>query len=257
MNKAKTKILVLGGTSEGLEITKAIAKKFAGKTEIIYSLAGRTKNVPDVPATIRVGGFSSTNNNSIDGLVKYLSSQNIDLLVDATHPFAEQISTNAMVAANKTGINALRLERKAWKIPENADVLYVPDMTEAARIVARTARRVLLSVGTKELDAFTAIPKVHFIVRMIEAPKTMPPLDSFEIITGRPPFNLEDEENLMRKHDIDVLLSKASGGDATFAKIQAASNIGVRIILIRRPAPPDGNVVWGIEGALKWIEDKI
>ena len=262
MNAGKTKILVLGGTAEGIKITEAItnAKNFGNKTEIIYSLAGRTKNIPNVSAKIRVGGFSSENTNSVDGLTKFLTGEKIDLVIDATHPFAEQISINAMKAANNANIPALRIERQPWQMPEGADILYVPDMVEAAKVVARTARRVLLTVGTKELDSFTGIPKVHFVVRMIEKPDTpdaMPQLDNFEIITGRPPFNLADEETLMRDMDIDVLLSKASGGDATFAKIQAAANVGLRIILIRRPPPPDGDAVWGVEPALKWLEEKI
>ncbi|MDH5188024.1 MAG: cobalt-precorrin-6A reductase [Rhodospirillaceae bacterium] len=259
MNTTKTKILVLGGTSEGIQITKAIAsaKNLSDTTEIFYSLAGRTNNVPDIPAKVRIGGFSSTNINGVDGLVEYLTEQKIDLLIDATHPFAEQISANATSAANKVGIAVLRLERKAWKMPENSDVLYVPDMAEAASVVARTARRVLLTIGSKDLDAFTAIDKVHFVVRMIEPPKTTSPLDDFEIITGRPPFDLIDEENLMRHHDIDVLVSKASGGAATFSKIQAASNVGARIILIRRPPPPEGEAVEEIAAALEWIKENI
>ena len=262
MNTGKTKILVLGGTTEGIKITQAItnAKNFGQKVEIIYSLAGRTNNVPNVSAKIRVGGFSSENINGVDGLVKFLTEERINLVIDATHPFAEQISINAMTAANNANIPALRIERQTWQMPERADVLYVPDMVEAASVVARTARRVLLTVGTKELGAFAGIAKVHFVIRMIERPTTpdaMPQLDDFEIITGRPPFNLADEESLMRDMDIDVLVSKASGGDATFAKIQAAANVGARIILIRRPPPPDGDVVWGIEPALKWLEEKL
>ena len=248
----KTKMLILGGTAESRQLASALDKRFADGAHIISSLAGRTKNVPAIPGEVRVGGFGGK-----DGLSAYLKKENINLLIDATHPFAEQISNNAAYAANKTGVPRVLLQRPSWRLPENCDALFVPDMVEAASIVARTARKVFLTIGVNELAAFSHIPKVHFVVRMIEQPETEPPLDDFEIIYARPPFNINDEQKLMRQHDIDVLVTKASGGAATFAKIEAATNIGARIILIRRPPPPDGDIVSGIDDAVKWIEKSI
>ncbi len=254
----KTKILILGGTTEGRELAHKIDEKFGNDVHIISSLAGRTKNVPTVPGEMRVGGFGGA-----EGLASYIKSENINLVIDATHPFAEQISKNGAIAANKTKTPRVLLQRPSWKLPENCDALFVPDMAEAATVVARTARRVFLTIGVNELSAFEGIEKVHFVVRMIEKPQTLektkaqPRLNDFEIIYARPPFKTADEEKLMRDHDIDALVSKASGGDATFAKIKAASNIGARIILIRRPPTPDGDVVGSIDAAIKWIEKSI
>ena len=248
----KTKILILGGTIEGRELAHKIDEKFGHDVHIISSLAGRTKNAPIVPGEVRVGGFGGA-----EGLARYIKSENINLIIDATHPFAEQISNNCAIAANQTGAPRVLLQRPNWKLPENCDALFVPDMKEAASVVARTARRVFLTIGVNELSAFEGIEKVHFVVRMIEKPKTQPRLNDFEIIYARPPFKTVDEEKLMRDHDIDALVTKASGGDATFAKIKAADNASARIILIRRPPPPDGDVVGGIDAAIKWIEKSI
>ena len=245
----KTKILILGGTAESRQLASALDERFGDGVQIISSLAGRTKNVPAIAGEVRVGGFGGE-----EGLSAYLKKENINLIVDATHPFAEQISNNAAIAANKAGVPRVLLQRPSWQLPENCDALFVPDMIEAASIVARTARKVFLTIGVNELNAFAHIPKIHFVVRMIDAPETKPSLNDFEIIYGRPPFELADEEKLMRDHDIDALVTKASGGAATFAKIEAATNIGARIILIRRPPPPDGDLVANIDDAIKWIE---
>ena len=248
----KTKILILGGTTESRQLASALDERFGDNAQIISSLAGRTKNAAPIAGEVRVGGFGGE-----EGLASYLKSENINLVIDATHPFAEQISNNAAVAANKIGVPRVLLQRPSWQLPENCDTLFVPDMIEAANIVARTARKVFLTIGVNELNAFADIPKVHFVVRMIDAPETEPGLNDFEIIYDRPPFELADEEKLMRDHDIDALVTKASGGAATFAKIKAATNIGARIILIRRPPPPDGDIVSNIDGAIKWIEKSI
>lgn len=248
----KTKILILGGTTEGRELATIIDERFKSKAHLITSLAGRTHNTPKVPGEIRVGGFGGA-----DGLAAYISDEKINLLIDATHPFAENISNNASIAANMAGIRRVYVARANWKMPENADALYVPDMIEAARVVARTARRAFLTIGVNEINAFKDIANIHFLVRMIGPAKNPPDLVDCEIIYARPPFNISDEEALMKRHDIDVLVTKASGGDATFAKIAASTNVGARIILIRRPPPPDGDVVWGVENAVNWVDKKI
>ncbi|MCK5546131.1 MAG: cobalt-precorrin-6A reductase [Rhodospirillaceae bacterium] len=248
----KTKILILGGTTESRQLASALDERFGDNAQIISSLAGRTKNIAPIAGEVRVGGFGGE-----EGLASYLKSENINLVIDATHPFAEQISNNAAVAANKIGVPRVLLQRPSWQLPENCDALFVPDMAEAANIVARTARKVFLTIGVNELSAFEGTPKVHFVVRMIEKLRIQPGLNDFEIIYARPPFELADEKKLMRDHDIDALVTKASGGAATFAKIEAATSIGARIILIRRPPPPDGDIVSNIDDAIKWIEKSI
>ncbi|MCK5167788.1 MAG: precorrin-6A/cobalt-precorrin-6A reductase, partial [Rhodospirillaceae bacterium] len=141
----KTKILILGGTTESRQLASALDERFGDNAQIISSLAGRTKNAAPIAGEVRVGGFGGE-----EGLASYLKSENINLVIDATHPFAEQISNNAAVAANKIGVPRVLLQRPSWQLPENCDALFVPDMAEAASIVARTARKVFLTIGVNE-----------------------------------------------------------------------------------------------------------
>ncbi len=242
------KLLILGGTTEARELAHALEDRYAGTVDLTTSLAGATVSRAKLPGKVRIGGFGGA-----VGLGTYLKENAIDLLIDATHPFAEIITANAAQAAQVAQVPRLRLERAAWTMPDGLDSIFVPDMKEAAAIVARTSKRAFLTIGSKDLGAFAQIPNVHFLIRMIEAPKNPLVLEDHEVLVARPPFSVTDEAKLMRKHDIDTLVTKASGGDATFAKVEAAARVQARAILVRRPPPPEGAVGWSIAAALAWV----
>ena len=245
-----TTVLILGGTAEARALAHALAE---GRPDlrVMTSLAGATDAPLGLPGDVRRGGFGGP-----EGLAAYIHEAGVDLVVDATHPFAARISANAVHATTATGTPYLYLDRPAWPLPDT-DVVFVPDAEEAARLVARTSKAALLTIGTKGLSAFEGIEKVKLVARVIEEPPAEARLDNVHYILGRPPFDVAAEEALMREHHIDTLVSKASGGDATHAKLEAAARIGARIVMLRRPPPPDGaQRVFSVDDALRWISER-
>jgi precorrin-6A/cobalt-precorrin-6A reductase len=241
------KVLILAGTQEARALAEALHDAHP-ELWVMSSLAGITAAANPLPGEMRVGGFGGA-----DGLAAYIKDNAIALVVDATHPFAERITANALAACAQTHTPYLRLDRPQWVLPEDADIVFVPDAVEAARLVARTSSAALLTIGRKDLAAFQGIDKVKLVVRMIEPPSASETLDGATYVIARPPFTVESELALLRAHGIDTLVTKASGGDATRAKLDAAARIGVRIVILRRPPPPDAERVYSIEEALAWI----
>ena len=242
-----TSILILGGTTEAAELAHALAVQ-RPDLDVTIALAGVTRAPSDMPGHVRIGSFGGA-----DGLAQFIQRRGMKVLIDATHPFAAAMTQNAVEACEATGIARLRLDRPQWILPPDADIVFVPDVDEAARLVARTSERAFLTIGRKQLNAFDGVRDVKLLVRLIEEPDAPLGLENCTITIGRPPFDEAHEEALMREHQIDTLVSKASGGDATRAKIDAAAKVGARIVLIRRPPPPDGDRVSTVEDALGWL----
>lgn len=230
---APRRILILGGTAEAVEL--------AGYLEAdpdfrpISSLAGRTSTPQPVPGEARSGGFGG-----VDGLATYLSSRDIDMLVDATHPFAATMSRNAVEACRRVGTPRLRLQRPPWSPQPGDRWIEARDAGEAANSLPATARRIFLSIGRQDLAAFAGCRDTGFLVRVIEPPSEPLPLASHEVILGRGPFDADAEEALLVRHGIDAIVSKNSGGDATYGKIVAARRLGLPVVMIARPPAPDG-----------------
>jgi len=226
------RVLILGGTSEARDLAAMTVSRFGSRIDVITSLAGRTQAPADYAGRVRLGGFGGA-----EGLAAYLQRERIDLLIDATHPFAATISTHAVAAAAQTGVKLLALIRPEWQ-PQSGDRwLVVPDANAAAEAVRSLGRRVFLSFGGRELEAFAPLKEIWFLVRRIDPPAQPLPLASYEMSLGRGPFSLADERNLLRAHGIEVLVTKASGGTATRAKLDAARELGVPVVMIRRPVP--------------------
>jgi len=242
-----TSILILGGTSEAVRLAHALAAQ-RPDLDVTIALAGVTRAPSDMPGHVRIGGFGGA-----VGLAEFIQRRGMKAVVDATHPFAATMTQNAVEACAKTGAPRLRLDRPQWILPSEADIVFVPDADEAARLVARTSERTFLTIGRKQLSAFDEVRDVKLLVRLIETPETPLALDNCTVVLGRPPFDVAHEEALMREYQIDTLVSKASGGEGTRAKIDAAAKVGARIVLIRRPPPPDGDRVNSIEDALGWL----
>ena len=240
------RVLILAGTPEAGALAAACAGR--GDLEVISSLAGRTRSPHTPPGEVRVGGFGGA-----AGLARFLEERRIDRLVDASHPFAAQIGRHAEVACRAAGVPRLRLLRPPWSRQEGDRWLEVADLAEAARRLPGLGRRAFLTVGHKGLDAFAGLDGVWFLIRTIEPPPDAP-LAHARWLQARGPFALEAELALLRAHAIDVLVVKASGGEATYAKLAAARALGLPVLMLRRPPPPPGPVVATVADALAWLD---
>ncbi|MGI9372319.1 MAG: cobalt-precorrin-6A reductase [Hyphomicrobiales bacterium] len=223
------RVLILGGTMDGRTLADRLAN--VRRLHVILSLAGRTSE-PRLPkCDVISGGFGGA-----DGLADYLEGAKIDILIDATHPFANKMSQSAATASAATGIPCFRLERKAWKkLPED-DWQMVTSIKEAVDYLPKNAR-VLATVGRQEVAPFFERLDIKVTARMIEAPDYAPRAPH-KVLRNRPPYRLEDEILLMRTEHISHLVTKNSGGKATSAKLHAARKLGVKVVMVERPTPP-------------------
>jgi precorrin-6A/cobalt-precorrin-6A reductase len=244
------RLLILGGTGDASELA-AMASSLPG-LEVRVSLAGRTLSPGDVSGIVRIGGFGG-----IDGLITYLRAENIDLLIDATHPFAAQISWNATAAVKEVGIPSLMLVRPAWEKDESDNWVEVESVEAAANILSGSAKRVFLTIGRQQLAPFANLNNIWFLMRAIDPPSPDIPLPQGKLLLARGPFSLEDEKKLLLDYEIDTIVSKNSGGGATIAKIIAARELGIKVVMVQRAAMPDGERVTDVEGAMTWLLDKL
>ncbi len=239
------KILVLGGTAEAGELCARLAED--DRLTTVTSLAGLTRLPAANSGTVRRGGFGGPK-----GLAALLVSDGYDALVDATHPFAARIALHAAEAAKSAGVPRVKLLRPPFPRRSDDRVIDVGSMADAADALPRGAR-VFLAAGRRELSAFRDRADLVCVLRMIEppAPGEVPP--AWTVLLGRPAADPEQELPLLRKHRVEYVVSKNSGGPA-YAKIVAARMAGIVTIMIRRPPPPEGPTVAHVDGALGWIE---
>lgn len=245
------RVLILGGTREAFQLAEQLVE--AAGIEIVSSLAGRTKE-PRLPkGEVRTGGFGGA-----AGLARYLHEAGITHLINATHPFAEQISANAITAAEAAGTPLMRLLRPAWSARPDERWIPARHAAEAAELCRREGGRIFLTVGSGELDAFASVHNAHFLVRMVDAPHTLP-LRDCRMLIARGPFWLQDELRLLAEHHIGLVVAKNSGGDATYAKIEAARRMSLPVIMIDRPPialDPRSPTVGDVEGAVAWVREQ-
>ncbi len=239
------RLLILGGTTEA----SALAKQVVGWADLepILSLAGRTQNPVEPPIPFRSGGFGG-----VDGLKTYLTDCEIDVVVDATHPFAAQMSAHAVEACRDLALPIAIFTRAAWRAVPGDRWITVPDMAAAAQALGEMARRVFLTVGGLQLAAFAAAPHHHYLVRTIDPPDVSA-LPDHRLILGRGPFAMDDEIALMRDDRIDVLVTKNSGGKATAAKLAAARALGIDVVMVERPKSEDVLTFEKLDAVMAWI----
>lgn len=257
------RLLLLGGTGEARRLATRLGSPDPAGTErieIVYSLAGRVRE-PALPPScqIRIGGFGGA-----AGLVDYLRAERIDAVVDATHPFAATMTTHAAQAARATGVPLLVLRRSSWREQPGDDWRRVPSLAGAVALLDRfvlpgprphsdPAPRVFLTTGRTDLALFAGLHRPWFLARSVEPP-TGPVPPRLTVILDRGPFDVAGETALLRRHRVDVLVTKNSGGTMTAAKLAAARDLGLPVVMVDRPPlPPGVAAVDDVDAAVAWV----
>jgi len=240
------RILILGGTGEARELAAGLT---ADGADVLSSLAGRVSNprLPDGP--VRIGGFGGA-----DGLAVFLRAERITHLVDATHPFAAQITANAAAAAAAARVPRLVLRRPGWRADPSWRL--VPDIGAAAAAVRDwPGEAVFLTTGRRDLSAFAADGGHQFLVRTVDPPEgPVPP--RMTLLLDRGPYTVDRESALIRSHRIGLLVTKDSGGPMTSAKLTAARDLGVAVLVVERPPLPPGSAVAAtVAEVRRWLAD--
>ncbi len=236
-------VLVLGGTGEARRLAAALVAAGVG---VLSSLAGRVAEPVLPDGDVRIGGFGGP-----DGLADWLTQHRPRAVVDATHPFAAQITSSAARAVAATGTPLLRLQRPGWTPKPGDRWQFVDSLAGAAEAVAGY-RSVFVTTGRQGVAAFAALPG-RVLVRAVDPPDTPLP-EGTTLLLARGPFSVADERELMREHDVDVVVTKDSGGHLTEAKLTAARELGLPVVLVRRPPLPAGvATVATVDEALSWV----
>jgi precorrin-6A/cobalt-precorrin-6A reductase len=237
-------ILILGGTTEGRQLAEACADLLG--ISAVISLAGRTANPVPLPGRVRIGGFGG-----VPGLIAFLKEERIAAVIDATHPFAAGMTTHAVEATAATGIPLLMLRRPGFLEADGDRWHRVPSLEAAAALVGDLGSRVFLTSGRQGIGAFAGLDRCWFLARSVEPPE--PPMPAnMEVVLDRGPFTFADELELMRRHRIDVLVTKDSGGDAP--KLMAASSLSVPVVMVDRPPlPPSISAAESVAEAIAWL----
>jgi precorrin-6A/cobalt-precorrin-6A reductase len=241
-------VLILGGTGEARELAAALDD---GGVAVTSSLAGRVDQ-PRLPrGAVRIGGFGGP-----DGLTRWLAEHRVAAVVDATHPFSTQMGASAVAACHRAGVGLLRLERPGWQERQGDDWHRVADTGEAAAAIGGRGRRVLLTLGRRQIADFAGVDDAWFLIRSVDPPASPLPA-RHEVLLDRGPFTLDGELALIDRHRIDVVVTRDSGGDRTSAKLDAARERGLPVIVLSRPPRPDVPAAHTIGDAVRWAERQL
>ncbi len=219
-------VLILGGTKEAMELAARLVTQHPD-WRIVTSLAGRTREPAPLAGETRIGGFGGA-----EGLAEYLRAEGVTRLIDATHPFARRISENAIKASRLAGVPLETLTRPPWERQPGDDWIEVASLDEA-RDALPAGARVLLALGSQHIAIFAERGDVHFVVRMVDPPAAPLPLPDHELVLGRP-GTVTQEEALLAGHAISHIVCRNSGGEASYAKIEAARDLGITVVMVGR-----------------------
>jgi len=239
-----TRVLLLGGTTEASDLAKALADQ---GIDAVFSYAGRTEAPVRQPLPQRIGGFGG-----VAGLVDYLRQNAMTHLIDATHPFAAQMSHHAVQAASQTQTPLVAFERAPWLAAQGDQWHHVPDMAGAVAALPDDPARVFLAIGRQHLEDFAAKPQHHYLLRLVD-PTAALPLPKATALIARGPFTLQGDLALLQTHRITHIVAKNAGGSGARAKMDAARALSLPVILIERPCVPDRPRVDSVEQVLAWL----
>jgi precorrin-6A/cobalt-precorrin-6A reductase len=237
--------LILGGTGDANRLADAFARE---KIDAIYSYAGRTQIPLGHSLPTRIGGFGGAN-----GLANFIRAEHISHVIDATHPFAAEMSHHAVEACEATGVPLVALERAPWTRAAGDNWIEVVDIAGAVAALPGPRARVFLAIGRQHIAPFGTRPQHAYTLRFVDAPDSALPLPDTEVIVARGPFTLSDDRDLMRTRGIEWLVARNSGGNGARAKIDAARELGLPVIMIARPALPERPQVETVAKVLAWL----
>jgi precorrin-6A/cobalt-precorrin-6A reductase len=241
------RILILGGTAEARQLAAALADRLA--FAVTLSLAGRTAQPLPQPVPVRRGGFGGP-----EGLASYLRDEGIDIVIDATHPYAAVIAANAAKAADAASVKLLAMRRPPWPKVEGDDWTEVDNVEAAVAALGVAPRRVFVTLGRNELQPFAAAPQHHYLIRSVDP--VAPPLGvpHATYLTARGPFTAAGDRALLEQHRIETIIAKNSGGGTTYGKIEAARALGLPVVMLKRPVLPDVPSVETVDEVLAWLD---
>ncbi len=239
------RVLLLGGTTEAGQMATALA---AGRIDAVYSYAGRTVSPASQPIPTRSGGFGGA-----AGLTDYLRAEKITHVIDATHPFAANMSRNAVAACSAAGCPLIALERPPWTAQPGDLWIHVADEAGAAATLPDEPWTVFLAIGRQRLDAFATKPQHAYVLRIVDPPDAPLPLPCATVILAKGPFDVAGDIALLQNHCVDLVVAKNAGGTGADAKLIAARNLGLPVIMIDRPALPPRHTVTTVTDVLSWL----
>lgn len=239
------KILILGGTTESRELASVLDLR--SDVTVTLSLAGRTANPRPQGVPTRIGGFGGA-----EGLARFIAAENIGILIDATHPYADQISANAHSAARETGVPFLALRRAPWQAIPGDRWTCVETVKEAVSGLGANPVRAFLALGRKNITPFADAPQHSYLVRSVDPIDPPLPVRDATYVTARGPFDEAQDRAMLERYNIEIIVSKNSGGDASYGKIAAARALQIPVLMIGRPSLPDAQSVDTVEEALAW-----
>ena len=239
------RVLLLGGTTEASLLARALGD---AQIDTVYSYAGRTASPVEQPVPVRCGGFGG-----VAGLAAFLTTEGITHVVDATHPFAAQISRNAIAACEAGAVPLVALERPQWQAETGDDWHAAADIAGAVEALPDAPARVFLAIGKQTLAPFAAKPQHHYLLRLVDPPEGPLPLPDATVVVARGPFATEGDLELLRAHKISHVVAKNAGGAGAEAKLIAARRLRLPVILINRPARPPRVVLGTVREVMGWL----
>lgn len=216
--------------------------------DAVFSYAGRTKTPVRQPLPQRIGGFGG-----VAGLSRYLNTEAITHVIDATHPFAAQMSRNAYQACAHAHLPLIRLERPAWRATDADEWTHVAQLQDAVAALPDAPARVFLAIGKQHIGLFAAKPQHHYLLRLVDPPEGALPLPSTSVVIARGPFDTAGDTQLMRAHGITHIVAKNAGGRGAQAKLDAARALGLPVILAERPVLPTDHIAQSTDEVMAWL----
>ncbi|APO54682.1 cobalt-precorrin-6A reductase [Bradyrhizobium diazoefficiens] len=239
-----TRALILGGTSDASQLAAEIART---GMDAVYSYGGRTRAPADQPLPTRIGGFGG-----LSGLADYIRREGITHVIDATHPFAAEMSRNAVAACAETGTPLIALERTPWAKTPGDNWIEVGDVDAAVAALPESPANVFLAIGRQHIAPFGNKPQHAYTLRFVDPPEAPLPFPA-DVIVSRGPFTLDGELEMLRIRCIAWIVARNSGGDGARAKIDAARTLGLPVIMIVRPELPERQRVESVAEIMQWL----